>query len=205
MNSPALPWELDPAGCALLVIDMQNDFVLPGYPMEVPMARERTATMRSVVDGCRASDIPVIYTQHILYDTFDVSPLECAYQPKLREVGMREGTHGAEIIDELKPGPGEVVIRKHRHDAFHNTRLKTVLNTIRGLSTVDTLIITGTLTEVCCESTARTAFMHDYKVAFVSDATAALSGAAQEATLATIGTFFGRVLSTEHLLSHFAT
>ncbi|MEV0674936.1 isochorismatase family cysteine hydrolase [Actinosynnema sp. NPDC050436] len=193
------PWTVDPESCALLVIDMQNDFVREGYPMAVPMARERLATMEDVIGTCRDAGVPVVYTQHILYDSFDVSPLETAYIPRLRQTGMRDGAHGAAIVDELAPRPDEMVIRKHRYDAFHNTPLHSVLNTIRGLRRVDTVIIIGTLTEACCESTARSAYMHDYRVAFVSDATGALSDAAQEATLRSIRTFFGRVLSTAEL------
>ncbi|WP_177228481.1 isochorismatase family protein [Amycolatopsis sacchari] len=196
-----MPWELRPESSVLLVIDMQNDFVREGFPMEVPMARSRLPAIRTLVHACRATGVPIVYTRHVLYDSFDVSPLETAYQPKLREVGMRDGTYGAEIVDELKPEPGEVVIRKHRYDAFHGTELDTVLGTLRGPRGVDTLIVTGTVTEVCCESTARSAFMRDYQVAFVSDATGALSDAAQEATLRTIGSFFGRVLDTSQVLA----
>ncbi|MFP3548713.1 isochorismatase family cysteine hydrolase, partial [Rhizobium sp. SIMBA_035] len=82
---------------------------------------------------------------------------------------------GAKIVDDLKPEQNDVVLQKHRYDAFHNTPLDTILKTIRGLHQVDTVLIIGTLTEVCCESTARSAYMRDYKVAFVSDATGALS------------------------------
>lgn len=198
------PWEIDPETCALLVIDMQNDFVLEGFPMEVPMARERLGTMREVVARCREAGVPVIYTQQILLDSFDISPLETAYQPWLREAGMRDGTYGAEIVAELKPEPGEVVIRKHRYDAFHNTQLAGVLNTVRGLHKVDTVIISGTLTEVCCESTARSAFMRDYQVVFLADATGALSDEAQEATLRSMGKFFGRVLTSAELFAELA-
>lgn len=157
-----------------------------------------TAPVR--VDACRTANIPPIYTQHVLYDEFDVSPLESAYNPMLRRIGMRAGTQGAEIIDELRPEPGDPVIQKHRYDAFHNTRLGTVLNSIRGPRTVDTAIIIGTVTEVCCESTARSAYMHDFRVAFLSDATGALSETAQQATLSAIGTFFGRTLTTSELI-----
>lgn len=195
------PWEIDPETCVLLVIDMQNDFVLEGFPMQVPMARERLGTMRDVLTRCREAGVPVVYTQHIRYDSFDVSPLETAYRPWLREGGVREGTYGAEIVDELKPEPGEVVIRKHRYDAFHNTPLDTVLATLRGPGTVRTVIICGTVTEVCCESTARSAFMRDYQVAFLADATAALSVTAQAATLDSIGKYFGRVLSARELFA----
>ncbi|HVV10649.1 isochorismatase family cysteine hydrolase [Amycolatopsis sp.] len=176
------PWELDRRRSALLVIDMQNDFVRRGFPMEVPMARARIGAMREVAARCRAVGVPVLCTRHVLFDSFDVSPLETARNPALRTAGLRAGSHGAEIVEELAPEPGEVVIDKHRYDAFHNTPLHSVLTTIRGPHVVDTVIITGTLTDVCCESTARSAFMRDYKVAFAADATGALSEAAQEAT-----------------------
>ncbi|MFT4470402.1 isochorismatase family protein [Arthrobacter sulfonylureivorans] len=189
-------WSIDAARSALLMIDMQNDFVLEGAPMEVPMARKRLPEMVTAVAACRQAGIPVIYTRHVLLDSFDVSPLETTYNQRLQTVGMRRGTNGVEVVEELKPEADDYVLDKHRYDAFHNTPLKSVLATIRGLNTVDTVIIAGTLTEVCCESTARSAYMNDYKVAFLSDATGGRSEAAQNATLDAIGTFFGRVLST---------
>ena len=191
------PWRIDASRSAVLVIDMQRDFVEEGRPMEVPAARDAIPGIQRVSDAARAAGAPVVYTQHVLLDDFDVSPLETAYNPKLLSVGMRAGTDGVEIIDELAPRPGEPVIPKHRYDAFHNTRLESVLRSIRGLNGIDTVIITGTLTEVCCESTARSAFMRDYRVAFVSDATGALLPGAQQATEAAIGAFFGRVLTAD--------
>ncbi|MFI0713326.1 isochorismatase family protein [Streptomyces inhibens] len=194
-------WHVNPQKAALLVIDMQNDFVLEGHPMEVPMARRRIPRMQEVIDECRAAGIPVIYTEHILLDTFNVSPLESTYNPTLLVAGVRKGSFGSQVIDDLKPRPGETVVRKHRYDAFHNTQLETVLATVSGPRQVDTVIIIGTLTEVCCDSTARGAYMRDYKVAFVGDATGALSDEAQTATEKNIGTFFGRALSTGELVA----
>ena len=147
------PWPLDKARAALLVIDMQSDFVDEGAVMEVAMARHRIPVMRQVIDLCRAHGVPVIYTQHVLSDHFDISPLETAYQPRLKAKGMREGSAGTEIVAELAPLPGEVIIKKHRYDAFHNTQLETVLRNIRGAGQVDTVIIIGTVTSICCEST----------------------------------------------------
>ncbi|MET1154233.1 isochorismatase family protein [Arthrobacter sp.] len=198
-------WSIDPARSALLVIDMQNDFVLEGAPMEVPMARKRLPEMVTAVAACRQAGIPVIYTRHVLLDSFDVSPLETTYNQRLQTVGMRRGTDGVEVVEELKPEADDYVLDKHRYDAFHNTPLKSVLATIRGLNTVDTVIIAGTLTEVCCESTARSAYMNDYKVAFLSDATGGRSEAAQAATLDAVGTFFGRVLSTADMEGEIGT
>ncbi|MFD5472991.1 isochorismatase family protein [Streptomyces sp. NPDC127105] len=194
-------WRVNPQKTALLVIDMQNDFVLEGYPMEVPMARRRIPRMQEVITECRAAGIPVVYTQHILLDTFNVSPLESTYNTALLSAGMRKGTFGAQVVDDLKPEADDVVVVKHRYDAFHNTHLENVLTSISGLREVDTVIIIGTLTEVCCDSTARGAYMRDFKVAFVGDATSARSEEAQAATENTIGTFFGRLLTTAELVA----
>ncbi|MGO4712639.1 isochorismatase family protein [Bradyrhizobium sp. 2TAF24] len=189
-------YAIDPARCALLIVDMQNDFVREGAIMEVAMARRFLPAMQAVQAHCRALGIPVLYTAHVLSDAFDVSPLEVALQPRLRVGGMRPGTDGIEVVAELTPQPDEVVIHKHRFDAFYNTRLDTVLRNIRGPGVVDTLIIIGTVTNICCESTARSAFMRDYKVLFISDANGGLDDASQQATLRIIGSVFGRVLST---------
>lgn len=195
-----VPWRIDAARSAVLVIDMQRDFVEEGRPMEVPGARSAIRGIQRITATARAHGAPIVYTQHVLLDEFDVSPLETAYNPRLLEIGMREGSDGVEIIDQLAPQPGEIVIRKHRYDAFHNTRLDSVLRSVSGLNGVDTVIITGTLTEVCCESTARSAFMRDYRVAFASDATGALLPGAQQATETVIGTFFGRVMSADEIV-----
>lgn len=189
-------WKINPATTALLVIDMQNDFVLEGHPMEVPEARTAIPYIQQLIATSRELGIPVIYSQHTLRDDFAVSPLESTYNERLLTVGMRKGTFGVQVIDALKPAENEIVIEKYRYDAFHATNLEPVLRSIRGLNQIDTVIITGTLTEVCCESTARGAYMRDYKVAFVSDATGALTAPAQAATENVIGTFFGRVMTT---------
>lgn len=182
---------------------MQKDFVDEGAIMEVAMARHRIPTMRQVIDRCREAGIPVIYTRHVLSDRFEVSPLETAYQPKLKVTGMREGTAGIEIVPELTPLAHETVISKHRYDAFHNTQLETLLRNIRGAGQVDTVIVIGTVTNICCESTARSAFMRDFKVAFISDANGGLDEASHDATLEIIGRVFGRVMSASELIEQF--
>jgi len=196
-----LPWAFDKHCAALLVVDMQRDFVEEGAIMEVPMARQRIPTMRRVIDACRAAGVPVIFTRHVLSDRFDVSPLETAYQPKLQARGMREASEGIEIVPELAPRADETIINKHRYDAFFGTPLEIVLRTIRGAGRVDTVIVIGTVTSICCESTARSAFMRDFKVAFVSDANGGLDEASHNATLDIIGRVFGRVMTADQLLA----
>lgn len=194
-----IPWRFDKGRAALLVIDMQRDFVDEGAIMEVPMARARLAAMRRILDRCRTEGVPVFFTRHVLSDRFDISPLETTYIPRLRTSGMREGTPGVEIVDALQPLPRETVIDKHRYDAFYNTQLDTALRNVRGPGGVDTVIIIGTVTNICCESTARSAFMRDYKVAFIDDANGGLDEASHNATLAIIGKVFGRVMTTDEL------
>lgn len=200
-KSKQLPWRIRRERCALIVIDMQNDFLKPGgalYYNDVPMAA--VPNIKRLMGFCRQTGIPVIYTKTLLNNGFDISPLEVAYQPVLRDRGLRVGTWGADIIDELSPAPAEPIICKHRYDAFYNTNLDVILKNIRGMGVVDTVIITGTVTNVCCESTARAAFMRDYKVVFSSDACGAFDSAAHKGTLRNIQHFFGRVVDTDTLL-----
>ncbi|SHH87674.1 ureidoacrylate peracid hydrolase [Sporobacter termitidis DSM 10068] len=195
-----IPWRIRREKCALIVIDMQNDFLKPGgvlYYNDTPL--KAVPNIKRLIDFCRRLGIPVIYTKTLLKDGFNISPLEVCYQPVLMQKGMREGTWGAEIIGELLPLMDEQVVFKHRYDAFYNTNLELILKNVRGLSGVDTVIITGTVTNVCCESTARGAFMRDYKVVFVSDANGAFDEEAHRATLRNISRFFGRVMDTETL------
>jgi len=197
-------WEFDPNKSVLLVIDMQNDFVREGAVMEVPMARQLLPNMKRILDACRDKGVPVIFTQHVLYDHFEVSPLETTYNPRLKKEGLRDGTPGVEIVDELKPRPGEMVVRKHRYDAFHNTQLETLIRNSRYPRETDTVIITGTVTSVCCETAARSAFSRDFKVVFVSDANGGFDEESHNATLNMIRRVFGRVMSTDEVLEHLA-
>jgi len=196
-----IPWKIKPDKCALIVIDMQNDFIKPGgvlYSDKTP--KEIVPNIKKIIDVCHEKSIPVIYTQTMLKDEFEISPLEVSYQPILIKKGMRERTWGYEIIDELTPQPGDHIVKKHRYDAFYNTNLQLILNNVKGLRVIDTVIIVGTLTNVCCESTARSAYMRDYKVVFVSDANGTFDESLHRATLFNISHFFGRVLSTQELI-----
>lgn len=195
------PWKIDRNKAVLLVIDMQNDFVLEGRSMEVPMARENLPNMKRVLEACREQGIPAIFTTHVLRNDFEISPLETTYQPWLKKGGMRQGTDGVEVVDELKPLPNEIVIQKHRYCAFYNTPLDTIIRNIRGMHVADTVIITGTVTNICCENTARSAFMRDLKVALVGDACGGFDERSHNATLEVVGRNFGRVLTTDELIA----
>lgn len=199
-NTKIEPWTFNKESAVLLIVDMQNDFVNEGAIMEVSMARNLLPNMKRILDRCRNQGVPVLFTRHTLVDDFEVSPLETAYNQLLKTGGLRKNTHGVEIVDYLSPLPNEPIISKHRYDAFYNTPLETLVRNIKNGQIVDTIIIIGTVTSVCCESTARSAFMRDFKVALISDANGGFDEASHEATLTTISRVFGRVMTTEELI-----
>jgi len=180
---------------ALLVIDMQNDFVRAGAIMEVPQAKEQLPDIARLIATCRRLDVPVIYTVHETDPA--CCPLELLAFPHLKDAGMRRGTEGVEVVAKLAPAPGETVIHKHRFSAFYQTELELIL---RSMGAVDTLIICGTVTNICCEATARDAFYRDYKVIFGDDICSALTPEIHSATLANME-IFGRVMNCEDILA----
>ena len=160
---------IDPAKCALIVVDMQNDFVASGAPMETPAGRAMLPNLRRAIDFCRQTGAKVIYTAHAhRKDGCDAGMFAELWPPIASKAGLVDGTRGVEIYDEIAPKPGEIVVKKHRYSGFYGTDLDIIL---RG-SGIDTVVIAGVTTENCCLSTARDALFRDYKVVFLSDATA---------------------------------
>ena len=163
---------IDPVRAALIVVDMENDFVKPGASFEVEAGRAMLPKLKEFIGFCRQSGIAVIYTTHAHRpDGSDIGRFADIYPPIAEGTGLVDGTDGIEIYDEIAPEPAEVIIKKHRYSAFFGTDLDIIL---RGLGT-DTVIVTGVTTENCCHATARDAMFHDYRVAFLSDCTATLA------------------------------
>ena len=193
-----LKWEFERDRSVLIVIDMQNDFVRDGAVMQVTEAKTQLPKIKSLIDKCRELHVPVIYTIQETDPVF--CPLEVATFPHLRESGMRRDSEGAQIVDELSPFADDIIIRKRRFSAFYQTDLELILRNIRGSkSPVDTVIICGTVTNICCESTARDAFFRDYKVVFGTDICSANTLAAHNATLENME-IFGRNMSCADII-----
>lgn len=181
---------------ALLIIDMQNAFLEPGAMLEAPMGRDIIARLVKLIAECRNLGVPVIWVR--LDSSAPYGGLLLEKYPSLREQQvLYKGTHSFDLFSDM-PAPleKEFHIVKHKYDAFHRTDLDTLLRNIGA----DTVIITGVTTNCCCESTARSAFEHDYKVAFTSDGTAAFEQRLHEATLGTVRELFGRVLSVDEVI-----
>jgi biuret amidohydrolase len=159
---------LDPATTAVLVIDMQNDFVANGAPMETPMGRDLLPRLSKLLGHARTTGMTVLYTTHAhRANGCDMGPFAEIYPPIANRVGLIDDTPGIEIYPKVAPQGDEVVIKKHRYSAFFGTDLDIILRS-KGIKTV---VVTGVTTENCCHATARDAMFHCYKVAFISDAT----------------------------------
>jgi len=190
-----LKWPLKKDKTALLVIDMQNDFVLENAIMEVKEAKKQVPKIKALIDKCRKLEVPVIFTVHETDPL--LCPLEIVAFPHLINAGMRKGTKGIEVIDDLKPKKDEKIVRKHRFSAFYQTDLELVLKSLK----VDTLIICGTVTHICCESTARDAFYRDFKVVFGTDICSVDCPDIQTATLRNME-IFGQNLDYETIVKY---
>src|SRR5215467_8003859 len=160
---------IEPAKSAMIVVDMQNDFVAPGGGLETPAARAMVPNLVEALRICRSAGIKVIYTTHAhRRDGSDMGLFDDLHPPVANRTAVVDDTWGVEIYAELAPAAGEHVIKKHRYSGFFGTDLDIILREWG----VNTVIISGTTTENCCFSTARDAMFRNYRVVFLSDATA---------------------------------
>ena len=160
---------IDPNKTAMIVVDMQNDFVASGAAMETPAAREIVPKLAEALRICRDAGIKIIYTAHVhRRDGCDMGLFDDLHPPIANRNALVDGTPGVDIYPELAPAVGEHVIKKHRYSGFFGTDLDIILREWG----VDTVIVSGTTTENCCHATARDAMFRNYRVVFLSDATA---------------------------------
>lgn len=188
-------FEILPSECALIVVDMQNHFVHPDSQFRCFEATREVPRIKALIEACREAGVPVVYTQA----TFDPD-VDRPFRMRLgnRENHLRPGTWGAQIVDDLTPLPGErVVSTKHTYDAFEGTDLDYVLR----YREVRAVIICGTNTDRCCESTARRAFSLHYQVVFGSDVNSTDSGWQQTATLRSMRFGLARVATSEQIIA----
>jgi biuret amidohydrolase len=159
---------IDSRKTAMIVVDMQNDFVAEGAKLQSKQAHAMVPKLAATLKFCRDKGIRVIYTAHVhRKDGCDMGLYDDLYPPIADRSTLVDGTPGVEIYRELAPAPGEHVIKKHRYSGFHATDMDLILREW-GITSV---VISGTTTENCCHATARDAMFHNYKVAFLSDVT----------------------------------
>jgi isochorismate hydrolase len=156
-------FEFNVNSAALLVLDMQNYFMDPESHAHVPSGRAILPNIRSLVGFFRGAGRPVIFTRHSLKPGEDPGIMGRWWRDN-----VREDTPESAIIESLDVKDSDAVIRKTRYSAFVGTDLERMLKS----KCVESLVIAGLTTHLCCDSTARDAFMKDFAVFFVVDATA---------------------------------
>lgn len=195
--------DLDPARTAHVIIDLQNGFMEPGAPVEVPVAREIVPHVNAISTAIRAAGGTNIFVRF----TTPADALQAwssfyeRFAPETRKAhqeAFAPGAHYWQLWPELDVDVSDLKVDKGRFAAF----IPGTCNLHRMLQDrgIDTLIVTGTLTNCCCESTARDAMQFNYKVIFVSDANAALSDAEHNATLNNMCALFADVMSTDEVI-----
>jgi nicotinamidase-related amidase len=176
---------VDPERTALIVVDMQNDFVSEGGTLRVPDAEATIPAIAALLELARTSGMRVVFTQ----DTHGEDDPEFRIWPK----HVLEGTWGWQIVDALAPREGETVLRKLRYDAFYGTPLDHLLR----LWGVDTLVLCGTVANICVHYTAASAALRWYSVIVAKDAVSALEEFDMEASLRqTAFLFAGRITTS---------
>lgn len=149
---------------ALLIIDMLNDFVLPGAPLEVPATRSIVNALGEQIERARRENRPVIY----------VCDAHAQDDPEFSRMGWPphavRGTRGAAVIDELAPLETDPVVEKTSYSAFHQTGLEGLLQS----RNIDHLTLTGCVTNICIFYTAYDAVIRGYEVTVPSDCVADL-------------------------------
>lgn len=173
----------DPKNCALLVIDVQNNL----FSIAKPIFQNLLTTIRL----CRLANIPVIFTRHCHKSPSDYGMLAEWWNGDL----ILDGNPESELISQLDRNPDDPIVEKTTYSAFCRTRLEGLLEEMR----VTEVIVTGMMTNLCCETTARDAFMRGYRVFFSADATATSNDELQEATLKNVAYGFAYLVDVQRL------
>ena len=194
-------FSLTPARTALINVDMQNCFV-EASPISAPDGLAVLDRINKLATACRAVGILVIHTSHVLRPDRSNTGVLGETAPPVRAGVLDKGSASAALHQRLFIDPRDILLDKPRFGAFHATDLELILRS-RG---IDTVIVSGIATNICCETTAREAMVRDFHVFFLSDGTATLgmgdasAAELQKATLATLGFLFAQVLTVDEMI-----
>jgi nicotinamidase-related amidase len=190
-----------PQRTALVNVDMQNCFV-HGSPLSAPGGLNVLDRINRVAAACRAAGILVIHASHVLRPDGSNTGVLGEIAPIVRQGIIMRGSESAALHQALVVDPRDILLEKPRFGAFYSTDLELILRS-RG---IDSIIITGISTNVCCETTAREATVRDFRVFFLSDGTAnsdigeVSAAELKRATCATLGRMFAQVLTVEEMI-----
>ena len=207
---------VDISRSALIIIDMQNDFLHPDgsfahtaqeHPeamIDMPFLAGTVPHVKRLAAAFRSAGKPVLYVTHVLKADYSDAAFPFWRLGKGPGMGNRthcvEGTWGAEVIDELKPCEGEPVVVKKGFGGFASTTLDTILRN-KGITTC---VVVGVTTCVCVSNTVRGGVEHNYRMLLVSDAVAEVSRDTHDSELKTMGRVFADVKTTDEVIQLFS-
>ena len=192
--------KIDPKHTAVVCVDMQKEFLDPKGKfarLQIPekLVSDVTQKIKGFLDLARKAGALVIYTKEIDDPKFMSEAMWERLYRKGMELYCLSDTPGIEIIDELVPKPGDEVIIKHRFSCFYETDLDMLLKSKK----IKTLVMTGTQTNVCVDSTAKDGYFHGYHIVMVGDCLFTYDPVAHQKTLETIDEAFGVVSSFDEI------
>jgi ureidoacrylate peracid hydrolase len=195
---------IDAGRTALVVVDMQNYFVAEGFAAEVPKARDIVPNINRMAKALRAAGGTVVWVQTTATGAMEQwanhhNHMLTPDRVDKRLTQLNEGHDGFKVYPKLETLPADLRIKKIKYSAFiaGSSDIDVQLKS-RG---IDTLLVTGTVTNVCCESTARDAMMLDYRVVMLSDGNASLTDEEHAASLNNFLIFFGDVMTIDEAAS----
>lgn len=190
---------------ALLIVDLQNDFVRVGAAMEVESTRDTIETNRKLIAFARQNEIPVIYTKFL---TGPEKTLLWNWSPQIAEANackrhftryypdVDKELECTDIVDEIYPQKEDYIVEKYGYSSFRNTNLIDVLRSLGK----DTIIVTGTVTQICVEDTVHEAFHHHIHVIVARDAVSSFSKELHDAALQNIHMKYGVVMDSDDII-----
>ncbi|MEO8202299.1 MAG: isochorismatase family cysteine hydrolase [Betaproteobacteria bacterium] len=200
-----LAQKASPAHAALLVIDVQNDFVADGgffdqIGADVKTAQQSVPNTLRLIEKARAAGVPVIFVQAIYDPEFVSAPMRERNQRRAVQIPRcLTGSWGADFYL-VRPAAGEPVVTKHRYSAMLNTTLDAILKA-RGIRS---LLLAGVATDTCVESTGRDAYFIDYYVSIVADCCAAFNAADHAGALKRFDRDYGAIFTSNEVIDAWA-
>jgi ureidoacrylate peracid hydrolase len=197
--------DIDPPRTAHIIVDLQNGFMEKGAAVEIPVAREIVPNVNRISAAVRAGGALNVFLRYLVDSeakrTWPIWFRKFGNADREREYDstFKRGCSGFELWPGLDVNKQDLIVDKTRFGAF--VPGSSNLHEILQERSIDTLIITGTATNVCCESTARDAMQMNYKIIFVSDANAAVTDAEHNATLNNLYVLFADIMTTEELVN----
>ena len=191
-----------PSKMALINVDMQNRFV-ENSPVAAPDGLIVLERINELIVVCREAGVLIVHAAHIIRADYANLGVLGEFAPSVKEGSLKKNSPGAELHSRLNIDDSDIQLDKPRFGAFHGTELELILRS----RNVDTVIISGIATNVCCDTTAREANARDFRVFFMQDGTATFGiddippQTIQHVTCATLGKLFAQVVSVSEMIT----